>query len=100
MCGVLAFRRSVKPTEIHWDRVIALELAAFLTLALLSVVNGNKLSIEDMWGGQVGWGLSMLFARYVGPILGGVIIFILWGLAVLSGFGLWRQARDLAASTD
>ena len=42
--GVLAFRRSVKPIGIHWGRIIALELAAFLTLALLSTVNGNKLT--------------------------------------------------------
>ena len=88
--GVLAFRRSVRPIEFHWGRLIAMELAAFLTLALLSAVNGNKLTVGDMWGGQVGWGLAMLVARYTGPLLGGLIIFILWGLAVLSSFGLWR----------
>jgi S-DNA-T family DNA segregation ATPase FtsK/SpoIIIE len=89
--GVLAFRRSVKPIGIHWGRIIALELAAFLTLALLSTVNGNKLTVGEMWGGQVGWGLATLAARYAGTILGGLIIFILWGLAVVSSFGLWRR---------
>ena len=31
--GVLAFRQSIKPVTIRWHRLIALELAAFLTLA-------------------------------------------------------------------
>ncbi len=89
--GVLAFRQSIKPVAVHWGRIIALELAAFLTLALLSLVNGNKLTVGDMWGGQVGWGLSIAFTRYTGPILGGVIISILWVLAVMTSFGLWRS---------
>ena len=88
--GLLAFRRSLQPIKIRLGRVVALEMAPFLTLALLSVINGNKLTVGDMWGGQVGWGLAMLIARYAGPIWGGLIIFILWGLAVLTSFGLWR----------
>jgi DNA segregation ATPase FtsK/SpoIIIE, S-DNA-T family len=88
--GVLAFRRSRQPLQIRWGRVIALELAAFLTLAVLSVISGNRLTEGSMWGGQVGWGLAMLIVRYVGPIWGGVIIFILWGLTVLTAFGLWH----------
>ncbi len=90
MGGLLAFRRSIQPINFRLDRVIALELAAFLTLALLSAINGNKLTEGDMWGGQVGWGLAMLFARYTGPIWSSLIIFILWILAVLTSFGFWR----------
>jgi S-DNA-T family DNA segregation ATPase FtsK/SpoIIIE len=104
--SVLAFRRSLQPVKIRWGRLIALELAAFLTLALLSTFNGNQLAEGSMWGGQVGWGLSMLFVRafasilgqvvgstsaqIAGSSLGGVIIFILWVLAVMTGFGLWH----------
>jgi DNA segregation ATPase FtsK/SpoIIIE, S-DNA-T family len=88
--GVLAFRRSRQPLKIHWGRVISMEMAAFLTLAVLSVISGNRLTEGGMWGGQVGWGLSMLIVRYVGPIWGGLIIFILWGLTVLTAFGLWH----------
>jgi DNA segregation ATPase FtsK/SpoIIIE, S-DNA-T family len=87
--GILAFRRSVKPVTIRWHRLIALELAAFLTLAVLSALGGNRLSEGGMWGGQVGWGLAMLVARYIGPIWGGLIVLILWGLALLTAFGLW-----------
>jgi S-DNA-T family DNA segregation ATPase FtsK/SpoIIIE len=89
LAGVLAFRRSVKPVTIHWHRFIALELAVFLTLALASALNWNRLAEGSMWGGQVGWGLSMVLARYIGPIWGGLIILFLWGLALLTGFGLW-----------
>ena len=88
--GVLAFRFSIQPITIRWERVIALELAAFLSLALLSAINGNKLMAGGMWGGQVGWGLSMLLARFLGPILGGLVIFILWAFMVLTAFGLWH----------
>ena len=87
--GVLVFRRSVKPVPILWHRFIALELAVFLTLALASALSWNRLAEGSMWGGQVGWGLSMVLARYIGPIWGGLIILFLWGLALLTGFGLW-----------
>jgi DNA segregation ATPase FtsK/SpoIIIE, S-DNA-T family len=88
--GVLAFKRSVRPFKVHWVRVFALELAVFLTLALLSAANGNKLDQAGMWGGQVGWGLAMAFDRSLGPVLGGFIIFLLWGLSVVTALGLWR----------
>jgi DNA segregation ATPase FtsK/SpoIIIE, S-DNA-T family len=89
VAGVLAFRRSVKPLIIQWHRFIALELAVFLTMALLSALNGNRLSDGNMWGGQVGWGLSMVLARYIGTTGGGLVVLVLWGLAVLTGFGMW-----------
>ena len=88
--GVLAFRRGIRSIKTRWGRVIALELAAFLTLALLSAINGNKLTEGGMWGGQVGWGLSMLVARYIGPIWGEVIVFTLWVLMVFTSFGIWH----------
>ncbi len=88
--GILAFHRSVQRIKIPGSHLIALELAAFLTLALLSAFSGNQLAEGSMWGGQIGWGLSMLIARYIGPLWGGVVIFVLLGLAVLTGFGLWH----------
>jgi S-DNA-T family DNA segregation ATPase FtsK/SpoIIIE len=88
--GLFAFRRSTGPIEIHWDRVIAFELSAFLTLALLSAIKGNSLEEGALWGGQVGWGLSMLLARYIGPIWSGLIILVLWILMVLTALGFWH----------
>ena len=104
--GVIAFQRSLKPIPFHLGRVVALELAAFLTLALLSAANGNRLTEGAMWGGQVGWGLATLVmhalasilgqvfgsnaGQAAGFVLGGLILFVFWGWMVLTGFGLWR----------
>jgi DNA segregation ATPase FtsK/SpoIIIE, S-DNA-T family len=90
--GVLVFRQSRKPLKLHWGRVISLELAAFLTLALLSVLNNNQLIPGKMWGGEVGWGLAQLLVRikFIGPMGGSIIIFILWVIALLTGFGFWH----------
>jgi DNA segregation ATPase FtsK/SpoIIIE, S-DNA-T family len=88
--GFLAFRRSRHPMKVHWGQVIGVEFAAFLSLAVLSVLSGNRLSEGTLWGGQIGWGLSMLVVRFVGPIWGGVIIFACWGLALLTSFRFWH----------
>ena len=91
--GLLAFRRSRGPLKLNWGQVVAVELAAFLTLAALSVVSGNSLPQAEngWWGGRVGWGLSMLLAKYIGPVWGGLVVFLLWGLALTTAFGLWRR---------
>jgi S-DNA-T family DNA segregation ATPase FtsK/SpoIIIE len=90
--GLLAFRRSRQTLTIHWDQVIAIELAGLLTLAMLSVVSGNQLAQaeEGMWGGRIGWGLSMLAAQTIGPVWGGFVVFLLWGLSVLTALRLWH----------
>jgi S-DNA-T family DNA segregation ATPase FtsK/SpoIIIE len=88
--GLFAFRRSRHAVKVRWGQMIALELAVFLTLAVLSVLSGNRLSEGNMWGGQIGWGLSMLAAKFIGPIWGGLIIFFSWGLALMSAFRLWH----------
>ncbi len=92
--GVLAFRRSMKPLTVPLHRIIAMELAFFLTLALLSALNGNQLSEGAMWGGEVGWGLAMVLARYIGLIWGGLVFLALWGFMVLTGFGFWKPLEN------
>src|SRR5450759_5109045 len=88
--GILAFRRSRHPMKVHWGQVIGVEFALFLSLAILSILSGNRLTQGTLWGGQIGWGLSMLVVRFVGPIWGGVIIFACWGLALLTAFRIWH----------
>jgi S-DNA-T family DNA segregation ATPase FtsK/SpoIIIE len=88
--GLLAFRRSRHPMKVHWGQVIGMEFALFLSLAILSILSGNRLTQGTLWGGQIGWGLSMLVVRFVGPIWGGVIIFVCWGLALLTAFRFWH----------
>jgi S-DNA-T family DNA segregation ATPase FtsK/SpoIIIE len=88
--GFLAFRRSRHPMKIHWGQVIGVEFTVFLSLAILSILSGNGLTQGTLWGGQIGWGLSMLVVRFVGPIWGGVIIFVVWGLALLTAIRVWH----------
>jgi len=88
--GLLAFRRSRHPMKVHWGQVIGVEIAGFLSLAILSILSGNRLSQGTLWGGQIGWGLSILVVRFIGPIWGGMIIFLCWGLALLTAFRIWH----------
>jgi S-DNA-T family DNA segregation ATPase FtsK/SpoIIIE len=88
--GFLAFRRSRHPMKVHWGQVIGVEIAVFLSLAILSVLSGNRLSQGTLWGGQIGWGLSMLFVRFLGPIWGGAVIVVFWGFALLTAFRIWH----------
>jgi len=88
--GFLAFRRSRHLVSLHWGQVISSELAVFLSLAILSVLSGNRLTEGNMWGGQIGWGLSMVVSRFLGPIWGGFVIFICWGLALMGALRVWH----------
>ncbi|HEY5159195.1 MAG TPA: DNA translocase FtsK [Anaerolineales bacterium] len=106
VCGLIAFRRSRRELNIHWGQVISLELAVFLTLASLSILDGNSLTNGNMWGGQIGWGLATLVSRPLGPLVGGGIIFVLWGMSLMFGFRIWhpletwllRQAGELTST--
>lgn len=76
--------------SIGWGRLFALEIASFLTLALFAAMKGNSLlrAESGMDGGRIGWGLVTLFWR-IGELPGTLILFLLWVLALMTGFGLW-----------
>ena len=88
--GLLAFRRSRHPLKVRWGQVIALELAFFLSLAVLSFLSGNRLTEGNMWGGKIGWGISILSTQFIGTIWGGLVIFLSWGLTLMATFRLWH----------
>ncbi len=79
--------------EVNWWRLIALELASLLTLGLLAVFGGNDLLRADagLDGGRLGWGMTRLAWQAMGSILGTFVLFMLWLLAVMTGFGLWAK---------
>jgi hypothetical protein len=85
-CGFAILRR--EGFAIGWGRLFALELAAFLTLALFAAMNGNSLlrAESGMDGGRIGWGLVTLFWR-LGELPGTLVLFVLWLLALMTGFG-------------
>ena len=100
--GYAALRRSSAP--LPWGRLFALELAAFLTLALLAALGGNSLlrAESGMDGGRVGWGLVTLFWRF-GRLPGTLVMVIPWLLALMSGLNIWalleRSLMRLAGET-
>src|SRR5512134_3188470 len=75
---------------LSWSQLIALEIASFLTLGLFAALGGNSVLDAEAgaYGGRIGWGITALFWR-AGKLWGTLLLFVLWLLAVMSGFNLW-----------
>jgi S-DNA-T family DNA segregation ATPase FtsK/SpoIIIE len=78
----------------HWlglIRLLALELASLLTLGLLAVFGGDSLVRAEagLDGGRLGWGITYLLDKYAGSVWCALILFALWLLTGITGFGLW-----------
>jgi DNA segregation ATPase FtsK/SpoIIIE, S-DNA-T family len=101
--GYVFLRRGVTP--IRWGRLFALELAAFLTLALLAAIGGNSLAEAQSGagGGRIGWGITRLVWQFTGETIGTLLLFVLWLLTVMSGLNIWafieRSLMKLAGET-
>ena len=80
-------------SDLHWGQLIALELAALLTLGLFAVFGGNDLIRAEagMDGGRLGWGLITLVWRTMTQPVGTLVIFLLWAFTSMVGFGLWAK---------
>lgn len=80
-------------TSLHWGRVLSLELASLLTLGLFAASQNNDLfrAESGMDGGRLGWGIVRLLWQYLGKFVGTSLLFLLWLLAVATGFGLWAK---------
>ena len=91
MIGGGMLRRSDDP--LPWGRIFALEVGAFLTLGLLTVLGGRSLqeAEQGLGGGRIGWGLDQTLSRLISP--GGSLLTFLVGtiLAAMSGFNLWPR---------
>jgi S-DNA-T family DNA segregation ATPase FtsK/SpoIIIE len=74
-----------------WGQFIAIELAVFLSMALLDAVFGHSLEWAEagLYGGRLGWGLVELIMRFLGPIWTLVLVILVWILTFVSGLGLW-----------
>ena len=75
---------------IRWMQLFALEIASFLTLGLFAAYGGNSVLDAEvgLYGGRIGWGITNLFWG-MGKPTGTLLLFVLWLLAVMSGFNLW-----------
>jgi S-DNA-T family DNA segregation ATPase FtsK/SpoIIIE len=82
--------------DIHWGRLISIEIASLLTLGLVSVFNGNDLVRAEagMDGGRLGWGLVTLAWQSLGQVGGTIILVILWAFTIMIGFGLWTKLEE------
>ena len=87
--GLTLIRRAT--SRLGWGRILTLEIAALLTLGLLSILGGNSLvrAEDGQDGGRLGWGISYFLDRLIGPGWSGVILFFIWLIVVLTGIGFW-----------
>jgi len=82
--------------EIRWGQIIALEFASLLTLGLFAAVSGNDFILAEagMYGGRLGWGMIMLTWKFLGEVVGTLVIFLLWLFMVMAGFGMWEKLEQ------
>jgi DNA segregation ATPase FtsK/SpoIIIE, S-DNA-T family len=92
--GVMMLRRQTSmPYSVRWGRILALELAFFSSLALLSILGGNSLERvqNGVDGGLVGWGLAILLEMAIKSAwLLTLILAAISFTGLLAGFGLVR----------
>ncbi|HKJ39916.1 MAG TPA: DNA translocase FtsK, partial [Anaerolineales bacterium] len=88
--GGFSLLRRRMDNGIRWMRLFALELASFLTLGLFAAFGGNSVlgAESGAFGGRIGWGITNLFWN-MERVPGTLTLFILWLLAIMSGFNLW-----------
>src|SRR3989304_7673863 len=92
-------RRANAPLNIPWGRVLALEMAAFTALALLTVLGGISVqrAAPGLGGGLVGWGLAELVRMVIKPTwLLEVFLSFLFFLGAFAGLGLIYPLTKMA----
>jgi S-DNA-T family DNA segregation ATPase FtsK/SpoIIIE len=97
-CGLWMLRRRQAPDlhQINWGHVIALEVCAFSSMALLSVLGGASLVKAEagLDGGTIGWGLEELLRILLAPLgmsgifFRGVILALVLLVSLILGTGL------------
>lgn len=99
---MLLHRASYREPVILWGRVIALELVAFSSIAILTVLNGSDLSRAEagMDGGRVGWGLAEILRMFLAPVgldhwfIQFIIFLAIMLLCLIFGLGLIQSFRS------
>jgi S-DNA-T family DNA segregation ATPase FtsK/SpoIIIE len=99
---MLSRRKPPETQRVAWGRVMALELTAFTSIALMAVLGGISIERAEarLDGGRVGWGLAELLRMALESIgLTGVFwqafvltVLLLIGLAVGLGVVVWLRA--------
>lgn len=79
--------RKHPPERIALGKIVGIEFAAFSLMGLLSVIDGATISEAEAGqdlGGLVGWGIAEIFRSAVGPTFAFLILFILFGVALIA----------------
>ena len=86
--GIFLVRNEAK--FVGFVRLLAFELASFLTLGLLAAVGGDSLARAElqMDGGRLGWALLRVFET-IGSGWGMLVLILLWLLSVMTAFNVW-----------
>lgn len=124
LSGLMFLRKRAHTEErVRWGRVIALEMAAFLALALFAIFGplifgGTPIERAEAGydGGYIGWGLAELLGKLTTKLLGpsagnfgrdlilvlSLLIFLVIGFDLLPKFEtlLWRFSGDASAPPD
>jgi DNA segregation ATPase FtsK/SpoIIIE, S-DNA-T family len=92
--GMMMLRRA--GAHVKWSRLVMLETAALLSLGLLAGLGGNSLIRADagMDGGRLGWGISFLLTRPLGPLAGMLVLVLAWILCIATAFGIWNRLES------
>ncbi len=91
LLGLVALRwRLSRSLQINLGKVLAVEAAAFIVLALLSIMGGESLSRAEVGldGGVIGWGLATVIESLLPVPLSTGLLVLLLVLCVFYGFGL------------
>lgn len=81
--------RKQPPDKIQIGRILAVEIAAFLILALLSIIKGSSVVEAQAGqdpGGIIGWGIAEIFRIGLGPTFGFVLIILLLCILLFAAF--------------
>ncbi len=101
--GVILLRRKDGSlVSFPWGRVLALELAAFLILALLTLAGGASVqrAAAGQDGGLVGWGLVELLRLVIKPTwLLSMVLSLFLLVSVFYGLGLGRSLASILRKT-
>ncbi|QRN83567.1 DNA translocase FtsK 4TM domain-containing protein [Chloroflexota bacterium] len=79
--------RKHPPERVPLGKIIGIEFAVFSLMGLLSVIDGATISEAETGqdlGGLVGWGIAEIFRSAVGPTFAFLILFILFGIALIA----------------
>lgn len=92
-------RRAGAQAEVHWGRIIILELAVFSGMALLTVLGGTSVARAEagLDGGLVGWGLAEILSMAIKPAwLLAILLTLVTAVAIVIGVGWASELAGMA----